>query len=72
MRALQYLDKIIHIPFCIPTLSEPKKIDLIDSLLNGSDNSCSKTLNRVKKFLNVSGQLAAEFVAFRCVFSDEE
>lgn len=54
MKALQYLDKIIHLPFCIPPLPAPKKLSLLDALLNGSDNSCPKTLKRVKKFLNVS------------------
>lgn len=55
MKALQYLDKIIHLPFFIPPLLAEKKLYLLDSLLNGSDNSCLNTLKRVKKFLKVSG-----------------
>lgn len=58
MKALQYLDKIIHLPFCIPPLMAEKKIFLLESLLNGSDNSCPNTLKRVKQFLKVSGQQA--------------
>ncbi|CAM9719927.1 unnamed protein product, partial [Ectocarpus fasciculatus] len=49
MKALQYLDKIIHLPFYIPPLSEQRKINLVESLLN--DNTCPKTLKRVKQFL---------------------
>ena len=64
MKALQYLDKIIHLPFCIPPLPAEKNLNLLDSLLNGSDNSCRKTLKRVKKFLKVSGQKSVQFVAY--------
>lgn len=61
MKALQYLDKIIHLSFCIPPLSAEKKLKQLDHLLNASDNSCPKTLERVKEFLKlkVRGQHAA-------------
>ena len=54
MNALQYLDKIIHLPFCIPPLSETKRLNLLEALLHGSDNSCPTTLKRLKKVLEVS------------------
>lgn len=53
MKALQYLDKIIHLPFCIPPISESQRFIYLDKLLNGTDNSCWKTLPRLKKFLKV-------------------
>ncbi|CAM9290709.1 unnamed protein product [Scytosiphon promiscuus] len=49
VKALQYLDKIIHIPFCLPRISEESRLALLDSLLNGNDNSCPRTLGRLKQ-----------------------
>lgn len=53
MKALQYLDKIIHIPFCLPRISEESRLALLDSLLNGHDNSCPQTLRRLKQLPQV-------------------
>eukprot|EP00752_Nemacystus_decipiens_P005720 g5177.t1 len=44
MKALQYLDKIIHIPFCLPRASRRDRLKFLDSLIK--DNSCEKTLSR--------------------------
>ncbi|CAM9903199.1 unnamed protein product [Ectocarpus fasciculatus] len=52
MKALQFLDKIIHLPFCIPALKGDQKLSLLNSLLSASDNSCRSTLERMKRVLN--------------------
>lgn len=47
---LGYLDKIIHIPFCMPMIPEANRLELLRSLLHGNDDSCSVTLARLKDF----------------------
>lgn len=53
MKALRYLDKIIHLPFFIPPISAKKRLNLVETLLNGTDNSCQKTLQRLKNYVKV-------------------
>lgn len=48
MKALQYLEKIIHLPFCIPPISEAQQLKYLGDLLNGNDNSCPKMLRELK------------------------
>eukprot|EP00752_Nemacystus_decipiens_P001624 g1581.t1 len=50
-KALEYLDKIIHLPFCIPPISEAKRLNLVEVLLNGTTNSSAETLHRTKMFV---------------------
>ena len=45
---LEYLDKIIHIPFCLPRKSKRDQKNYLDALLNGEDNSCTMTLRRLR------------------------
>ena len=49
MTGLDYLDKIIHIPFCLPRISERDQMNYLDALLEGDDNTCLKTLRRLKR-----------------------
>ena len=51
---MQYLEKIVHLPFCMPMLSEEKSLNLLETLLNGADNSCESTLKQLKKYVKVS------------------
>ena len=51
VKAMQYLEKIIHLPFCMPMLSEEKSLNLLETLLNGADNSCESTLKQLKKYV---------------------
>ena len=48
-KCLQYLDKIVHIPFCVPPTAEKERLVFLDSLLKAHDNSCPKMLERLKK-----------------------
>eukprot|EP00752_Nemacystus_decipiens_P017199 g15408.t1 len=49
MKAWQYLDKIIHIPFCLPRTSRGDRLKYLRSLLH--DNSCPKMLSRWMKLV---------------------
>lgn len=71
MKALQYLDKIIHLPFCIPRISEAQRLNYLRNLLNGNDNSCRKTLTRLQTFLEVKQQTCkSSFDNVLCVCVD--
>ncbi|CAM9839363.1 unnamed protein product [Scytosiphon promiscuus] len=74
VKALQYLDKIIHIPFCLPRISEERRLVLLDSLLNGNDNSCPRTLGRLKQLpqILVSETSAWKTSAARLVPSESQ
>lgn len=62
-KALEYLDKIIHLPFCIPPMSEAKWLNLLETLLNGTDNSCLVTHQRLKKCFEVNvGRVFIQFI----------
>ncbi|CAN0136681.1 unnamed protein product [Scytosiphon promiscuus] len=51
VKGLEYLDKIIHLPFCLPVISEGARLNLLEHLLDGDDNTCPKTLGRLRWFL---------------------
>lgn len=48
-KCLQYLDKIVHIPFCVPPIAEKERLVYLDSLLKAHDISCPRMLERLKK-----------------------
>lgn len=46
-KSFAYLDKIIHIPFCLPPIPKTDRLTYLESLLN--DNSCKTMLKKLRR-----------------------
>lgn len=45
----EYLDKIIHIPFSVPTANQRRRQQLVNGILAGDDKTVKNTIPRLQK-----------------------